>query len=70
MGLGERTAAHTNLLKRLVKLGFDPSEIAAFTLEEWPDEISPMPTWHYDVDDDSFFVDWISEGLKFSPGRF
>jgi hypothetical protein len=66
-GLGGRTAAHTNLLRHLVKLGLDPSETP--TLEEWPEEISPIPEGYYDMDDDSFFIDWISEGLKVSPGK-
>ncbi|KAE9370181.1 ankyrin [Stipitochalara longipes BDJ] len=44
-GLGDRTAAHTNLLKQLLRLGFDPSESPTFV--EWPKEISPMPSWCY-----------------------
>ena len=68
-GLGDRIAAHTDLLKRLLKLGFDLSEIEALTLKEWPDEISPIPEGYYDVNDDSFFIDSISEGLKVSPGK-
>jgi hypothetical protein len=51
----------------LVKLGLDASETPI--LEEWPEEISPIAEGYYDMDDDSFFIDWISEDLKVSPGK-
>lgn len=68
-GLDNKTGAHTHLMNRLLKLGFDPSEIEVPTFSEWPKECSPMPAGYYSVHDDSFFVDWISEGLRVSPGK-
>jgi len=49
----------------MLSLGFDPSEIEV----DLPRECSPIPEGYYDIDDDAFFVDWIAEGVKVSPGK-
>jgi hypothetical protein len=68
-GLDYTSAGHMHLMKRLLSLGFDPSEIEVPTSSEWPKECSPIPEGYYDVHDDAFFIDWISEGVKVSPGK-
>jgi hypothetical protein len=56
-------------MNRLISLGLDPSEVEALSLREWPDECSPMPAGEYKLYHDSFFVEWISEGVKVCPGK-
>lgn len=56
-------------MNKLLSLGFDPSEIEVPTVLDWPKECSPIPEGYYDVHDDAFFIDWISEGVKVSPGK-
>ncbi|KAF4627422.1 hypothetical protein G7Y89_g10729 [Cudoniella acicularis] len=63
-GLDNKSDAHKQLLKTLLRLGFDPSEMESFSLEKWPDEHSPMPVGRID---DPLFVEWITEMIKVSP---
>lgn len=56
-------------MNRILSLGFDPSEIEVPTFRDWSKECSPIPEGYYDVHDDDFFVDWIAEGVKVSPGK-
>lgn len=62
-------AAHRDLLAAILPLGFDPSQIEAPSLSNWPLECSPKPIGEYVDDDDPFFIDWIASILKVSPGK-
>jgi hypothetical protein len=55
-------------MNRLLHLGLDPSEIDVPEVE-FPTEFSPMPASKWGLHGDPFFVNWISEGLKVSPGK-
>jgi hypothetical protein len=68
-GCDYHSAAHTHLINELISLGLDPSEVEALSLLDWPDECSPMPAGEYKLYDDSFFVEWMSKGVKVCPGN-
>jgi hypothetical protein len=67
-GLDNKSGAHTHLMNRLLTLGLDPSEIE-LPVGDFPTEFSPMPALKWNLGTDSFFINWISEGLKVSPGK-
>jgi hypothetical protein len=54
---------------KLINIGLDPSEVEALSISEWPQECSPLPIAEYQLRDDSFFVEWMSEGVKVCPGK-
>lgn len=56
-------------MSKLISLGLDPSEVEALSIADWPHECSPMPIAKYQLQDDSFFVEWMSEGVKICPGK-
>lgn len=59
------------MIQELISFGFDPSEIEAPCFSDRP--LSHLPDWtefpYYRPINDPFFVDWISENLKVSPGE-
>jgi hypothetical protein len=56
-------------MQRIIGLGFDPSDVEALSLQDWPKECSPMPAGEYELHDDSYFIEWMSEGVKICPGN-
>jgi len=64
-GLDDTSAAHRHLLSTILRLGFDPSEIDALSLEQWPEEHSPKLEGRYQ---DPFFIEWMSELVRVLPG--
>jgi hypothetical protein len=56
-------------MHRIISLGFDPSNVEVLSLQELPKECSPMPAGEYKLHDDSYFVEWMAEGVRVCPGR-
>lgn len=59
-------------MSKLIGLGLDPSEVEALSIVDWPQECSPMPIYKDqpgELRDDSFFVEWMAEGVKVCPGK-
>jgi hypothetical protein len=57
-------------MQKIISLGFDPSDVEALSLQDWPKECSPMPSGGNTLYDDPYFVEWMSEGVKICPGTY
>jgi hypothetical protein len=57
-------------MQKIISLGFNPSDVEALSLQDLPQECSPMPSGDNTLYDDSYFVEWMSEGVKICHGTY